>query len=57
MKKQYLFFVPQFNGCKIIYFDNTLDDKIFLRYNAICNEMEISLSPFILLNQIMFLKR
>ena len=57
MKKQYLFFVPQFTGCKIIYFDNTLDDKIFLRYNAISNEMEISLSPFILLNQIMFLKR
>ena len=31
---------------KVIYFGNALDDKIFLRYNAISDEMELSLSPY-----------
>ena len=45
-EKTIFIFDPQFNGCKIIYFDNAVDDKIFLRYNAISNEMEMSLSPY-----------
>jgi hypothetical protein len=45
-EKTVFIFDPQFNGCKIIYFDNAVDDKIFLRYNAISNEMEMSLSPY-----------
>ena len=40
------YFDPQFKESKVIYFGKALDDKIFLRYNAISDEMEMSLSPY-----------
>jgi hypothetical protein len=46
MKKQYLFLTLSLMECKVIYFGKALDDKIFLRYNAISDEMEMSLSPY-----------
>ena len=40
------YFDPQFKESKVVYFGKALDDKIFLRYNAISDEMEMSLSPY-----------
>lgn len=39
------YFDPEFKEATVTYFGKILDDKVYLRYNAISDEMEMSLSP------------